>query len=113
MNLRNFVRNQTDKSFRQTVKLGLHDPMALSDAIFGPITESRYLAAELIEYGCQEAYELTRILKYWINKEKTERPKKSKGKGLFTDGWANVAPNVANLPAFDAADAFADEGERF
>lgn len=95
-NLRNFVRNQTDKSFRQTVKLGLHDPMALSDAIFGPISESRYLAAELIEYGCQEAYELTRILRYWINKKQEEKPKRT---GRKSPDVPTLAQFVANVRA--------------
>lgn len=81
MNLKNLVRRQDDKSFRGLIKLGIHDPMVLAQSIFMtaqgfPMGITTNLAAELIQYGSREAYELTRLMKFFLNKKPSEKKHK-------------------------------------
>lgn len=76
INIRNIVQNETDMSFRQIIKLGIHEPLMLAQRVFGYIPHARVpqgLQQELISYGSQEAYELTRLLKRYLNKKPDEK----------------------------------------
>lgn len=76
-NIKTLVEKQEDKTFRSLIKTGLQDPMYLVTNIFGyDHGLSNYLASELVEYGSREAYELTRLIKFFMNKKET--PKKQK-----------------------------------
>lgn len=76
LNIKDMVQRQEDKSFRSLIKLGLHDPQVLIQTIFGETGISPYLAAELVQYGSREAYELTRLTKFFLNKKPDEKKKK-------------------------------------
>jgi hypothetical protein len=123
-NLRQVAKAQDDKSFRTAIKVGLHNPLALVMDIFGDIPESQNLAMELVQYGSQEAYEFTRILKHWLRKEaEPEKPAKKKGMKFATPeqaaawDWAQRvnlrAPAFAQapvpVPAFGITDLPGDE----
>lgn len=76
INIRNIVQGETDMSFRQVIKLGIHEPLVLAERVFGFIPHSRVpqgLQQELVMYGSQEAYELTRLLKRYLNKKPDEK----------------------------------------
>lgn len=78
INIRNIVQAETDMSFRQIIKLGIHEPLMLAQRVFGNIPRSRVpqeLQQELVSYGSQEAYELTRLLKRYLNKKPDEKKK--------------------------------------
>lgn len=102
INLRDLVLENEDKSCRSLIKLGLHDPMILANRIFGDMKGvSGYLASELIQYGSREAYELTRLLKFFLNKKPEEKKLKSKKtiEPVFPEAatqfqqWAAALPN--------------------
>lgn len=82
LNIKDMVRRQDDKSFRSLIKLGLHDPQMLIQTIFGETGISPYLAAELVQYGSREAYELTRLMKFFLNKKPDEK-KARKAKSIY------------------------------
>lgn len=100
INIQDMVVRQDDKSFRQLIKLGIHDPMVLVRGIFGELPEvSPYLAAELVNFGSREAYELTRILKHFLTKKPEPRKEKKTKSDIINDlvndmtiqpGWGNV-----------------------
>lgn len=98
LNIRNLVQNTEDMSFRQVIKLGIHDPLVLIDRVFGYIPEDkcpRGLQRELVSYGSQEAYELTRLLKRYLTKKPEEKKSKIK------------PPDIADMEARVPIEAFA------
>lgn len=95
INIKNIVLNETDMSFRQIIKLGIHEPLVLAERVFGFIPHSRVpqgLQQELIMYGSQEAYELTRLLKKYLNKKPDEKRKYSLKDGMIIDDLIEDIP---------------------
>lgn len=93
LRIRSIVKNETDKSYRQIIKQGIHDPGILASRIFGEVPITNNTQEELVSFGSQEAYELTRLLKRYLNKKPEVKTKKSK-----------VIPENAGLEAFTQGD---------
>lgn len=118
LNLRTIVRDETDKSFRGLIKHGIHDPELLISRVFGnpfSLGVSPALQRELVQYGSREAYELTRILKFWMNKPVSEKKMKEKKDYSIIDdfvgvGWeehpAPIIGEVGQAPIFRPARVF-------
>lgn len=98
LNIKKIVEAQEDKSMRGLIKLGLHDPMVLARDIFGETNVSLALTSELIQFGSREAYELTRLLKFYLNKKPDEKKKKGLKDGLTFHTDINWAHTVGTTP---------------
>lgn len=92
LRIREIAQAETDKSYRQIIKQGIHDPLMLIARVFGIhyLPVSHNLQNELVSYGSQEAYELTRLLKRYLNKPAREKKEKQENT-LYYDG---IAPNT-------------------
>lgn len=92
VNIKELVKAQDDKSFRSLIKLGIHDPMVLARSVFHPAeaTVSHYLASELIQFGSREAYELTRLLKFFLNKKPDEKKKRKSPASFLEEAIARA-----------------------
>ena len=105
LNIKGIAINETDTTYRTVIKQGLYEPLTLRARVFGyegMWGVSDNLATELIQYGSREAYELTRLIKRYLNKPAPE-PKPSKTKTFA--GFA-PAPHVeVNLEVAQPAQA--------
>lgn len=103
LKIRDTAVNNQDKSFRNLVKEGIHNPVSLAREIFGETHLPYNKVVDLVNFGSQQAYELTRILKRFLKKEAPEEkaPAKKGKKSLFGAGVAQVG--LENLQALDAA----------
>lgn len=97
VNIKNLVQGQADKSMRGVIKLGINSPEVLAHSVFRETGISPYLSSELIQYGSREAYELTRLLKFYLNKKPSE--KKAKIKAEPEDDIMNIQLPTANFAA--------------
>lgn len=100
LNIRSMVHDNQDKSFRNLIKEGIHNPITLAGEVFGYIPEvAPNTISELVSFGSQEAYELTRLLKRYLKKEPVEA--KAKSKKEMPDEQMAIIDDF--IPAPDAA----------
>jgi hypothetical protein len=99
-NLRSLVVRNEDKSFRNLIKTGIHNPRGLSMEVFGYLNIPEGLHNDLVSFGSQEAYELTRVLKRYLKKTEEDYKKKRKPKTALDE--LNEPPVEFDGPFFDA-----------
>lgn len=78
MAMRDLVRAQPDKTFRELWKLVRQNPTWYALKIFGSDIHSLTNVSHLVDFGTEIAYEQTKLLKKWYNHK--DEPKKKRGK---------------------------------
>lgn len=104
--------NDPDKTFRSLWKTVRHNPMHYAVKVFGMDAYQVPDAASYIDFGTENAYELTRVLRHWYSKpEKKEEevPAKKFGKAKinlnpeslndFAQMFSTPTPSVSPAPA--------------
>jgi hypothetical protein len=96
LKIREIVQNNQDKSFRNLIKEGIHNPITLAGEVFGYIPEvPANTIGELVSFGSQEAYELTRLLKRYLKKE----PHRGKERETHQDCLCNGSQSTCTGPS--------------
>lgn len=94
-NIKEFVRRQDDPSYLEMVRWAEAFPVEFLSAIFGRCPVPRPEAAELVDFGARQAYELARMVSQALRAKPKEKPnKKSPGE--------QIAQNLMEAPVAPA-----------
>lgn len=91
LNIRDIAKVETNRTFRPILKDALANPEGFVQRVFGYVPYGAVYpntVKELVEFGVENAYELTRVVKHYTSKKRSEKPeaeaKPMKRKAFFT-----------------------------